>query len=146
MIYIFDIDGTLANLTHRLHFIEGPEKDWDSFYKACVNDTPIYETVELCKTLRMGNIVVYSTGRSEDIREETKEWLWRNGLHTQPLYMRKIKDHRPDYIVKEELLDQIIKDFHFLARILGAFEDRQQVVDMYRRCGIKTYQVADGKF
>jgi hypothetical protein len=30
--------------------------------------------------------------------------------------------------------------------ILGVFEDRQQVVDMYRAKGLRVFQVADGKF
>lgn len=29
---IVDIDGTVADLSHRIHFIEGEKKDWDSFY------------------------------------------------------------------------------------------------------------------
>lgn len=35
MIYIFDLDGTVADLTHRLHFITGETKDWDGFHGAC---------------------------------------------------------------------------------------------------------------
>jgi FMN phosphatase YigB (HAD superfamily) len=32
MIYIFDIDGTLADISHRLHFIQQEPKDWRGFY------------------------------------------------------------------------------------------------------------------
>jgi len=35
MIYIFDIDGTLADVSHRLHYITGETKDWDAFFAAC---------------------------------------------------------------------------------------------------------------
>ena len=31
MNYIFDIDGTLMNIDHRRHFVEGETKDWKSF-------------------------------------------------------------------------------------------------------------------
>jgi hypothetical protein len=39
-IYIFDLDGTIAHIDHRKHFIEGERKSWSRFYKACVDDTP----------------------------------------------------------------------------------------------------------
>jgi hypothetical protein len=59
--------------------------------------------------------------------------------------MRNAGDHREDYIVKEELLDQIIARFPGQA-IGGAFEDREQVVTMYRKRGLRVFQVAEGKF
>lgn len=34
-VYVFDIDGTLADLTHRLHHIQKQPKDWDAFFDAC---------------------------------------------------------------------------------------------------------------
>jgi hypothetical protein len=57
--------------------------------------------------------------------------------------MRKTGDHRPDYIVKNEIFDQRIRD-NF--NVLGAFDDRDQVVDMYRKMGITVFQVAPGNF
>lgn len=44
---IFDLDGTLCDITHRLHFIEGDNKDWDGFYKACPADIPKPAIIEL---------------------------------------------------------------------------------------------------
>ena len=31
MDFICDIDGTLMNIDHRRHFVEGDKKDWKSF-------------------------------------------------------------------------------------------------------------------
>jgi hypothetical protein len=39
-VYLFDIDGPLANLSHRLHFIQGEHDDWNAFYDACPADKP----------------------------------------------------------------------------------------------------------
>jgi hypothetical protein len=59
--------------------------------------------------------------------------------------MRKSGDHREDHVVKGELLDQILKDRH-LSELGAVFEDRQQVVDMYRERGLRVFQVAPGNF
>lgn len=152
LIYIFDIDGTLADLSHRLHFIAGEKKDWTGFYAACSNDLPIPEVVATLHNLnRAGASILLSTGRSAEIREQTEKWLSRFAIFHEGLYMRKEGDHREDSIVKSELLDQILLDRDEClgpnaVPIAGIFEDRQQVVDMYRARGLRVFQVAPGNF
>lgn len=146
MIYIVDIDGTVCNIDHRLHFLKSNPQDWDGFYKACVDDTPITEVITVVKaTANAGPMLAFITGRSEIVREETRTWLTKNGLFPIALLMRKEGDHREDNVVKEELLDKLIETFPY-HNIGGAFEDRQQVVDMYRRRGLRVFQVAKGNF
>ncbi len=149
---IFDIDNTLADISHRLHYLQSKKKDWNSFYEAMINDKPILEIFEVLNALINSSCyaVVFSTGRPEKYRDQTLCWLSRyltdNFCITgQELYMRKSGDYRPDYVVKEELLDQIIDDNAGILPSL-VFEDRQQVVDMYRQQGIRVMQVADGKY
>jgi FMN phosphatase YigB (HAD superfamily) len=38
---IFDIDGTLMDISHRKHFVDGDKKDWQAFKNATIKDTPI---------------------------------------------------------------------------------------------------------
>lgn len=45
--YIFDIDGTIADCSHRLHFITGEHKNWDAFYDACLDDAPINDVIKM---------------------------------------------------------------------------------------------------
>ena len=33
---VFDLDGTLADVRHRLHHIEGRRRDWDAFFSAAL--------------------------------------------------------------------------------------------------------------
>ena len=144
LIYIFDIDGTLADLSHRLHFITGEKKDWTGFYAAADGDKLIPEVVQIAIALRHNNHkIIYSTGRSEEIRDLTEEWLEYAGLPCGEVFMRREGDHREDSVVKAELLDAIIEMFGSVA---GVFEDRQQVVDMYRARGPRVFQVAPGNF
>ncbi len=146
MTYLCDIDGTLADLSSRLHFIQQKPADWTAFFKACPDDKPIAEVIEIIRALNSyGNKVVLISGRSDEVKKETSRWLLENGIIYDGLLMRKVGDHREDSIVKSELLDQFLQDYP-LDEIGGVFEDRQQVVDMFRARGLRVFQVAPGNF
>ena len=146
MLYIFDIDGTLADISHRLHLIKQKPANWTAFFAACREDKPIPEVLNIANALASeGYRIVYVTGRSDEIREQTGQWLMCFGAPYGFLFMRKQGDHREDSIVKAELLVELEKKFPD-EKIAGVFEDRQQVVDMYRAKGLRVFQVADGKF
>jgi hydroxymethylpyrimidine pyrophosphatase-like HAD family hydrolase len=146
MIYLVDIDGTIADLSHRLHFIQEKPANWDGFFAACPADKPIVPVLDVIKSLQgQGHDMMFVTGRSSSVKDETAKWLNDNDIWPTALYMRKAGDHRPDNIVKSELLDSIIEEFG-AEDIAAAFEDRNQVVQMYRERGITVFQVADGNF
>jgi hypothetical protein len=145
VIYIFDIDGTLADCSHRLHFIQQKPADWDSFFLACVDDEPIPEVIAVARAMFSTAQLFMLTGRSEVVRMETLNWLTCERVPCDLLLMRKNGDHREDCIVKSELLDEVRKRFPE-EEIAGVFEDRKQVVDMYRAKGLRVFQVADGNF
>lgn len=86
------------------------------------------------------------SGRSESCEEATIEWLYKHKVPFTSLYIRKLKDHRHDDIVKAELLADVMKDWREDLPIIGVFEDRKQVVDMYRAHGLRVFQVAEGNF
>lgn len=150
MIYLSDIDGTLADLTHRLPLIKGEHPDWPGFFRACTDDTPIRDVIQLLVTLNWsGNRIFYLTGRSDEVEKETRAWLWQNDCPGGELLMRKQGDHRADHIIKGEMLDQLGQRFgpaSFKQMVAGVFEDRAQVVKMYRDRGFRVFQVAEGDF
>lgn len=148
MIYLWDVDGTLTDPAKRLHHITGGSKRWDLFYSEAKLDKPIFETITVARALNAaGHINILSTGRPESVRFDTAEWMHRYRVPFNGLYMRKDGDHREDFIVKSELLDQIMVQYGAgLGGYGGAFEDRQQVVDMYRKRGLRVFQVAPGNF
>ena len=147
MLYIFDIDGTLSDNSHRLHLIQGEVKDWEGFHNAMGDDKPIFEVITIARALGEENHkVVYSTGRMLKGLEVTQRWLCKYRLpQVGRIYMRSDGDHREDFEVKAELLEKIKLDYPSSA-IGGAFEDRQQMVDMYRARGIRAFQVAKGDY
>ena len=159
MIYIVDVDGTVADISHRLHFIDAsqakhvdqaknPTKDWEGFFAAAVDDKPIFEVIAVVRALyNQGHTIAISTGRPSNSNHSagTVKWLQKYRVNNHGVFMREAGDHREDYVVKEELLDQIIARFPGQA-LGGAFEDREQVVAMYRKRGLRVFQVAEGKF
>ena len=44
---VFDIDGVLADVSHRLPFVARRPKDWDAFFAAAVDDPPFAQGVAL---------------------------------------------------------------------------------------------------
>lgn len=134
---IFDIDGTLANNSHRLHFLEG-KKDWDGFFSCLDKDKLILETVNLYKILSstQNYVMLIVSGRPERFREQTEKWLNDNGIEYQMLFLRGPQDRRPDYLVKQEIFQEIKKKYS----VEFAFDDRGSVVEMWRRNGVFCFQ------
>lgn len=142
--YIFDIDGTIADCSHRLPHIQKEPKDWRSFFAACHGDAPISHVIELAETLAAAEEnIVFVSGRSDECRTQTEAWLFDHFAFEAPLFMRKAGDHRPDDIVKSELLDEV---FAAGWSPVMAFDDRDRVVAMWRSRGIPCAQVAEGNF
>lgn len=141
---IFDIDGTLANVDHRRHFVEGKKKDFDAFYEAMPNDAPYDDIIELAILLETKDRdVVICTGRPASYLETTVKWLKSNDVPYSCLMMRPFdRKYDPDWQVKQSMLDELKKVYN----ITMAIDDRDQVVKMWRDNGIRCLQVADGNF
>ncbi len=131
---ICDIDGTVA-----LHNGRSP---YDT--ELCETDLPNFKICRLVDQAREhGMKIIFVSGREDKFRALTETWLLRNVGIYDALFMRPTGDHRKDDIVKEELYNQ---------NILGKFniefvlDDRNRVVDMWRRIGLTCLQVAEGDF
>lgn len=145
---VFDIDGTLADIQHRIHHIKEKPKSWRKFREGIPNDKPHEDIIFLLKTLNsVGCRILIASGRSEYEREATVDWLheqgiWENLVY-QKLYMRPKDDYRADYIIKKEILEEMRRDGYDPTM---TFDDRNQVVNMWREQGIRCLQVAPGDF
>jgi phosphoglycolate phosphatase-like HAD superfamily hydrolase len=144
---ICDIDGTIADASHRLHHIATKPKNWDAFFKDCVNDSPINDIIDLVRMFRLISYeILYVSGRSDIVRQETQDWITKyTGFERNNLFMRQANDHRPDWLVKKEILYQLYKMYPNL-RIEYVLDDRDQVVNMWRNEGLRVLQVARGNF
>lgn len=142
-VIIADIDGTLADGTHRVHHVRNKPKNWAA-YNAGMADDKVYEhtkAVYLALTnTRLYDIFIVS-GREDRFRDVTEKWLLENGIiGYKALYMRPSNDFRRDDIIKQEILEKYFDQ----NSILCVFDDRKRVCDMWRANGIPLFNLGDG--
>jgi FMN phosphatase YigB (HAD superfamily) len=143
-IVLFDLDGTLANISHRRHLLDKTDEGWRAFYAACPKDTVNHAVAAAFDAHRYTGAAVWIvSGRSDEVRAETETWLKINGLWPDRLIMRAAADHQPDHKLKASwLADGTIPIDH----ILCVYDDRSSVVSMWREAGLACFQVAQGDF
>lgn len=133
---ICDLDGTCA-----IHQGRSP---YD--YEKCDTDKWNIPLGDLLFSLYIRDYRIIFTSGREDIgntRAKTEQWLDENFGGSHILLMRTEKDHRPDEIVKEEIYHKEIEPYY---NVVGVFDDRKKVVDMWRSLGLLCCQVYDGDF
>ena len=131
---ICDIDGTLAKHHNRSPFE----------YEGLNTDTlivPVYDA--LVSLSELVHTVIIMSGRPSDYKEQTERWLFSHGVSYNGLFMRPKDDYRSDDIVKEELFRQHVAPYYNVRWVL---DDRDRVVEMWRRLGLTCFQVAWGSF
>lgn len=131
---VFDIDGVLADVRHRLHHLQGRPKQWDAFFAAAPGDSPLSPGVDLLHTaVADGLSVVYSTGRPERCRQDTVDWFVRHGIPRGELRMRNDRDRRPARLVKLA----VALDLHSRGTVAYAVDDDRSVVETLRSAGFE---------
>jgi len=142
---IFDVDGTLMDIEHRRHHVEQSPRNFKAFRDEMINDTPNEDIVMMANLLKeAGHRILISTGRLEKDKELTLKQLKDAGVAFDlALFRLKEEEFKPDSEVKENMLEDM-KKFGFNPTM--AFDDRQRVVDMWRRNGLRVFQVDSGDF
>lgn len=147
---IMDIDGTLANVEHRLHHINAPKdsgrRSWKAFFDSAKDDQPYNHVLALNHLLNDSTHlqIVLLTGRPENLRADTEEWLNRHKVNRACLLMRPAKDNRPDYVVKPEVLQDFLDDrSETFDSVFCVFEDRLKVSKAWRELGLNVLLCGD---
>ena len=133
---IFDMDGTLTDVSSIRHYVEGEHKDFDSFHKASLWCPPNEWVLKLHNQLHAPTIIV--TGRDEKYREVTRDWLIKHRVKYSTLHMRPWGDPRKDYEVKREILVQKILPYY---EPIFAVDDNPNVLALWREFDIPTVTV-----
>ena len=128
-VFLVDLDGTLAKHNRSPY-------DYESLH----TDSVIHPVADMADNIGE-NRVIFVSGRPDTYRKQTEEWLARNYIWGSGLYMRKDGDMRHDAVVKSEILDTLIEEGYY---IVGAIDDRQRVLSMWRARGIFTFDVSQG--
>jgi hypothetical protein len=92
---VFDIDGVVADVRHRLHHLERGRRSWSRFFDGAAADPLLPEGAALVADLGARSDIVWLTGRPEWLRRVTTDWLIRHGLPADELHLRPDGDYRP---------------------------------------------------
>lgn len=125
-----DLDGTLAHHNGKRHHY-----DWDNCHLDDI-DTVVLEHVKLYHN--NGYQILIFTARDMAATNSTKLWLDTHGVPYHRLITKGLNDNRKDVVVKREMLEQHVLPYYDVFVML---DDRDGVVDMYRKMGLKTFQV-----
>lgn len=160
-LYIFDLDGTLALTEHRQHLLDNKEDPdrWRKFFAACVDDQPNVPVIRTLQSLRKAGAECWIwSGRSDEVKTQTVEWLCKHGCFGKPngflpawpfgaperFRMRAAGNYTPDEDLKRQWLHDL--EPPEFARLTAVFDDRDKVVAMWRAAGVPCFQVARGAF
>lgn len=146
-VWVFDIDGTLADNEHRMHHLENGKKNWDAFFAEQGKDEPYQAVLDVLHALAfdrckmLGDRVIIVTARDERFREDTIEWLNKHIEFdiSDSIYMRPLGYRGDD----DKMKVRIIKDW--LAanpgyKVGAIFDDRHRIIDAFRNEGWYTFE------
>lgn len=160
---ICDLDGTIALDTGRAHFLHKmdcpkqmtpgdhslgcicspQDRNWEAYFNKCDRDTPNEAVIELLRRFITGNLIYILSGRSQIVGKKTIEWIEKHKVPYSYLQMREEHDRTADDILKLRWADQ----FNLTPEnTLFVLEDRERVVNAWRKKGFRCFQVAEGNF
>jgi hypothetical protein len=81
------------------------------------------------------------SGRDESCRPQTEEWLRRNGVLHDDLFMRPEGSMEKDTVIKRRIYDEHIRDHY---NVLAVFDDRPCVVRLWKSLGLFVFDCGHG--
>lgn len=141
---IVDLDNCISDDRNRIPLIDWSKKGaarYKAYHSACGQDTCVVHE-GISKALNLADRVVVITARPEAHRLETLSWLHKNGLRASVLLMREDGDERSSVDVKKSHLDSFPAYGLSKEDVLIAFDDRSEILEMYRSMGIPVCRVA----
>ena len=140
MCAIFDVDGTLADVSGVRHYVtaDPKKKNFQKFHGAASYVRPNDAVVQLAQDLdRKGIVIVVVTSRMEMWRYRTSTWLQKWNVPFDYLLMRRDHDERKDVEVKREILTAIREKY----RVILAVDDNPAVIALWTAENIPTVVV-----
>ncbi len=131
MLAVFDIDGVVADVRHRVHHLDaGDSRSWRRFFAAADRDGLLPEGAALVGDLGDRHDIVWLTGRPEWLRDTTQRWLARHGLPHDEVHLRPHGDYRPAPHYKLSVLRRLAP-----RGIAALVDDDDEVVSAARAAG-----------
>ena len=124
-----DIDGVLADPTHRLHHLDQRPKNWSAFFADAHLDAPLAAGLTAVNELMNAGIQIrYVSGRPRYMADQTRSWLARHDLPDGPMHLRPARDYRPAPELKLSVYQELAQEFE----IHQILDDDVRVFDRLR--------------
>lgn len=147
---IFDLDGTLANIEERRKLANKNGKfSWKEFFNPdnIQLDEPNWPVIQTFHAMKsVGYRVIIFSGRSDITMDATMEWLKLYDIEPDFMIMRPHSNYTKDSELKKHWLDNLKSVGVYKENILCVYDDRDQVVKMWRENNIPCFQVNYGDF
>lgn len=142
MFVILDLDKTLADNSHRAHFVEKEPMNWDAFLSPglVAQDTVVpgvERVLEKFAELKLDLVVL--TGRTEDLRDTTMRWLLEKlgiSLVDDHLLMRSSGNMLTDAEYKREQLLNFKQGIEDKSTPFLIIDDDSQATEMLSAYGV----------
>ncbi len=135
---IIDLEGTLSDHSHRV--IHYNFKDYDKYNSGFKDDPVNYDFVRLLENEQTDEdlIIIMVTAKSEIYKNDVDFWLRDNGItFISEIHYRDPGDKSPSVEVKRLYLEALKERF----AIVHAYDDREDICEMYRNNGMPCTQV-----
>lgn len=145
-IAIFDIDGCISNDIWRRNFIDyrSDPVNFKRYHANAGADHPFDRNIDLLRMWALAHKITFITARPLSEHKETLAWLEKHTglrqIHDFWLYMRPDGDMSASPELKKKIALELRAGVEAAGgEVSVAFDDRQDVVDMYNSIGIKSF-------
>lgn len=130
--FVFDLEGTLSDFTHRLRYYE--EKSWPMWNLLFTEDLPREDMGVIFRLAKNSQVEVMILTSKEDChRPMVVNWLIQNDLIPDHFMMKPTRDQRTSPEFKTDILLEMRKAGHPVSIV---FDDRKDVIDALIQNGI----------
>lgn len=144
---IVDLDGTLCDCSHRVHWAQA--KEWDSFHSGIMEDEMNEDVFTAIKCLSNCCNILVCTGRDERQILVTQRWMNQKGVSQfiDQMIFRPEGDFTPDHELKPRMVAEFFGGEEAAKEaVLFVLDDRDKVVEAWRNSGYKCWQVQVGSY
>lgn len=134
---LLDLDNTIADDGWRIPYINWDVSDPFTRYHDyhCLS---AFDTVGNKHIVNVeGTMQIIMTARPKMYERLTREWLARNGIKFGMLMMRPNDNFENSVKLKKGFLDSLVEIYKVDKSRMLAYDDRQDVIDMYGLNGVK---------
>jgi|GEM_PF-235415 len=130
---VFDIDGTLVDVSSIQHLVEGQNRDFDRFHRESVDCPPYDQVLAIAqRLLRESLMVIAFSGRQEKYRSLTNYWCAIHSLPFNDLILRPNESQLKRIDFKHEAIINLSDQY----KIIAIFDNDPELLSLWRSMGI----------